>query len=93
MDEYIKKEKIFKMLDPHKSGDAVVGSVLLAVRKAVENLPADNVVEVAPGLRNTVKMLCKEYEKAKQTSYVRDPLAYALYQTWRHVDGRRGNGE
>ena len=49
MDEYIKKEKIFKMIDPHKSEDAVVGSVLLAVRKAVENLPADDVEPVRHG--------------------------------------------
>lgn len=49
MDEHIKKEKIFKLLEHPKSADPLIGSVLLAVRKAVENLPADDVEPVRHG--------------------------------------------
>lgn len=45
--------------------------------------------EVKAGLEGVVKLLCREYEKAKQSPVVRDPLAYALYQTWKAVDERR----
>lgn len=33
----------------------------------------------------------KEYEKAKDLEFVRDPVAYALYAAWRAADndGRR----
>ena len=49
MDEYIKKEKILKLLEHPKSADPLIGSVLLAVRKAVENLPADDAEPVRHG--------------------------------------------
>ena len=48
-----------------------------------------DVVEVVPELRKAVKMLHKEYAKAKQNPVVRDHLAYALYQTWRFFDDRK----
>ena len=34
-------------------------------------------------------LLDKEYERAKRLEYVRDPLAYALYQVWEKVDKER----
>ena len=55
-------------------------------------LPSADVVEVVPELRKTVELLHNEYERAKQLDFVRDPLAYAVYQVWRAVDGRRKNG-
>lgn len=33
-----------------------------------------------------IKYLYKQYEKAKTMDYVKKPLAWALYQTWRYVD-------
>ena len=57
--------------------------------KRLDEVPTADVVEVVPELRKTVELLCKEYEKAKQNPIVRDPLAYALYQAWKAVDGRR----
>lgn len=47
---------------------------------------------VVPELRKTVELLHKEYERAKRLEFVRDPLAYAVYQVWKAVDGRRKNG-
>lgn len=33
-----------------------------------------------------IKLLEQEYEKAKKLELVRNPIAYALYQTWKKVD-------
>ena len=35
------------------------------------------------------KLLEEEYERAKRLEYVRDPLAYALYQVWKMADKER----
>ena len=32
------------------------------------------------------ELLDREYERAKGLAYVRDPLAYALYQVWKIAD-------
>lgn len=32
------------------------------------------------------KMLDLEYERAQKLEFVRNPLAYALYQVWKKVD-------
>lgn len=32
--------------------------------------------------------LNKEYERAKQLEYVKNPLAYALHQVWKKADGK-----
>lgn len=37
-------------------------------------------------LEKAIKALEKEYAKAKGLSYVRNPLAYALYQVWKIAD-------
>ena len=36
-----------------------------------------------------IELLEKEYEKAKSLDFVRNPIAYALYQTWKAVDNER----
>ena len=38
-----------------------------------------------------VELLKAEYEKAKTLKFVRRPLPYALYKTWKIVDKKRGN--
>lgn len=37
-------------------------------------------------LRQAVNMLEKEYDKAQTIDFVRNPLAYALYQVWKEAD-------
>ena len=37
-------------------------------------------------LRKAVDLLHKNYEKALDSSYVRNPIAWALYHTWREVN-------
>lgn len=36
-----------------------------------------------------IEDLKKNYETAKRLSFVNDPVAYALYQTWKEYDGKR----
>lgn len=38
-------------------------------------------------LEKAIELLCAEYEKAMNLEYVRNPLAFALYHTWKKVDG------
>lgn len=33
-----------------------------------------------------LKVLREQYERAKRIEFIYNPLAWALYQTWRHVD-------
>lgn len=37
-------------------------------------------------IENALKMVEKEYEKAKTMPYVKKPLAWALFQVWKKVD-------
>lgn len=37
-------------------------------------------------LEEAKQLLDEEYERAKRLEYVRNPLAYALYQVWKKVD-------
>lgn len=34
-------------------------------------------------LEKAVKLLEREYERAKRITFIRNPLAYALYQVWK----------
>lgn len=55
----------------------------------VMNAPAADVAPVVPELRKVVDLLNEEYEKAMQNTFINNPLAYALYQVWKAVDGTR----
>ena len=35
---------------------------------------------------NAIELLKQEYEKATDSNYVQNPLAYALYQVWKKAD-------
>ena len=84
MDEYIERDVVLK----HKTLiPGFVGEYVSADR--IKETPAADVVKMEPELRKAAKMLNKEYAKAKQNPVVRDPLAYALYQTWRFFDDRK----
>lgn len=43
-------------------------------------------------LEKAKKLLDEEYERAKNLAYVKNPLAYAIYQVWKKVDKERNNG-
>lgn len=37
-------------------------------------------------LENAIEELKEAYEEAQELTFVRDPLAYALYHTWKKYD-------
>lgn len=37
-------------------------------------------------LDKAIKYLREQYERAQRIEAIRNPLAWALYMTWRHVD-------
>lgn len=41
-------------------------------------------------LEKAIELLKEEYECAKKMVWVCNPLAFALYQTWKQVDGKWG---
>lgn len=41
-------------------------------------------------LEQAIEMLKEEYEQAKKQGYIRNPLAWALYQVWRAADRKKG---
>ena len=41
-------------------------------------------------IEKAIKLLTKEYERAKRLSFVRNPVAYALYQVWKMSDEKGG---
>ena len=40
-------------------------------------------------LADAIKLLKKEYERAKTMCFVRNPLAWALYRVWKKADGQK----
>ena len=40
-------------------------------------------------LESAVKELEKEYEKARLSKWINNPLAYALYQVWKKADKKK----
>lgn len=41
-------------------------------------------------IESAIEYLHEQYDKALKMDYIKNPLAWALYQTWRYVD--KGNG-
>lgn len=41
-------------------------------------------------LEKAIEILRAEYERAVKLEWVHNPVAYALYQAWKKVDGRSG---
>lgn len=41
-------------------------------------------------LERAIEILKEEYAKAVKQKHIFNPLAYALYQTWRKADERKG---
>ena len=84
MDEYIKREAAKRLFaNSHDYGLA----------RKLDEIPAADVAEVVKELRAAVRFLHKEYERAKKNPIVRNPIAYALYQTWKAVDDCENGGK
>ena len=44
-------------------------------------------------LDRAVSILTKNYENAKRLKFVYNPIAWALYYTWKYFDKHRNRGE
>ena len=44
-------------------------------------------------IEKAIRLLCREYEIAKNLEMVRNPVAYALHKVWRQADKERSKGE
>ena len=79
MDDYIKRQAAKRLFaDGHDYGLA----------RRLDEIPTADVMYVHPVLRKAVELLNEEYKKATQLSFVRNPLAYALYQVWKMADAK-----
>ena len=56
-------------------------------RKIVSVAPTVDAVEVPDKkLLKAIELLIKQYEHSKNSEYVYNPVAHALYHTWKQVD-------
>lgn len=63
-----------------------IGMTGKCVQDMLDKVPSADVAPVVPELRKAVELLHKEYGRAKKNPVVRNPVAYALYQTWKAAD-------
>lgn len=58
---------------------------------AIAGQPTVNAVAVSdPELLKAIKLLMKQYEHSKASDYVFNPIAHALYHTWKQIDEKSG---
>lgn len=62
-------------------------AIMMEGVKIINQFPTAGVAEIRPELRKAFKLLEKNFERGFNSDYVRDPLAWALYQTWKEIDG------
>ena len=49
---------------------------------------AETPISVPKELSRAIRILKEEYEKTRNNSYIRSPVAWALYHAWRRIDSR-----
>lgn len=87
-EEYISREAALE-ITTRTCGD--YAAAFAEIRK----LPAADVVEVVrcrecDAWKKAMSILDKKYAEAKKLPFIRDPLAWALYHTWKEFDdGKR----
>ena len=71
------------MMLPH-NGDMISSE---EVEQTIKDAPTVDAVEVPDKkLLKAIKLLIKQYEHSKNSEYVHNPVAHALYHTWKQVD-------
>ena len=76
MTEYLNKDDLLKAID----------QLPFMVEGEIETTLSGDIK-----LDNAIKYLHEQYDKALKIEYIKNPLAWALFQTWKYVD--KGNGE
>lgn len=99
-DEYISREAAVKAANEWVS-EACMAPVMRVSRllDKLQKVPAADVAEVCfpaelhvgdRAWKKAMSILDKKYAEAKKLPFIRDPLAWALYHTWREFDdGKR----
>ena len=62
------------------------GERLAAYESAAFEIESNPAADDKP-LEKVIKLLQREYQRAKKMEFVHKPLAYALYKVWRMADG------
>ena len=83
MAEYIERDALLR----EEESRIMWGASAAAVYDSIRDIPSADVAPVLPELRKAVKELHKQYERAINSPAVRNPLAWALYRTWKQMDG------
>ena len=60
---------------------------LCVLKPVIDAMPTVDAVEVPDKkLLKAIKLLIKQYEHSKNSEYVHNPVAHALFHTWKQVD-------
>lgn len=100
MTDYIRREDaLFALRKAERGGSMTALTRLERAYAEIREMPAADVAEVRfptelhagdRAWKKAVSVLDKKYAEAKKIPFVRDPLAWALYHTWREFDdGKR----
>ena len=100
-DEYIRRDAAMKAVASQYGAcrSPAQNRMIDEIRNKITPMPAANVAEVCfpaelhvgdRAWKKAMSILDKKYAEAKKLPFIRDPLAWALYHTWREFDdGKR----
>ena len=100
MADYIRREDaLFALRKAERGGSMTALTRLERAYAEIREMPAADVAEVCfltelhvgdRAWKKAMSILDKKYAEAKKLPFIRDPLAWALYHTWREFDdGKR----
>ena len=95
MAEYIERAEVLKKFEEIKNSvDITFADALYldGVMELIDSVPSADVAPVRTELRKAVDLLHKNYEKALNSPYVHDLIAWTLYHTWKEMNGGADNG-
>lgn len=100
MADYIRRDDaLFALRKAERGGSMTALTRLERAYAEIREMPAADVAEVCfpaelhvgdRAWKKAMSILDKKYAEAKKLPFIRDPLAWALYHTWREFDdGKR----
>lgn len=96
MTDYIKRaDALFALRKAERGGSMTALTRLERAYAEIREMPAADVAEVVrrkdcDAWKKAMSIIDKKYAEAKKLPFIRDPLAWALYHTWKELDdGKR----
>lgn len=84
------KRKLRAWLKYRQASDNTSEELLAVVERLPKTLTADlESTLIGSDIDSVIKVLSENYEKALKMDYIKNKLAWALYQTWKKYDNRR----